>query len=106
MNDPILNRLCKHINDISEMCNAHIKPWEPDAGPRAVRLCNELAKPYIDYMCEYDAIDRSTFFDPVIYDTTVASQREELKGIFVNDFDTLSVDERIDLADARELCIH
>lgn len=54
----------------------------------------------------YDAIDRSTFFDPVIYDTTVASQREELKGIFVNDFDTLTVDERIDLADARDLCIH
>ena len=52
----------------------------------------------------YDAIDRSTFFDPVIIDTTVAAQREELKGICVNDFTTLTVDERMDLTDARNLC--
>lgn len=52
----------------------------------------------------YDAIDRSTFFDPVIIDTTVAAQREELKGICVNDFRELTVDERMDLADARDLC--
>lgn len=55
MNDPILDRLCKHINAIADMCNANIKPWQPDAGVRAVRLFNELAQPYIDAMCEYVA---------------------------------------------------
>lgn len=55
MNDPILDRLRNHINAIAEMCNANIKPWEPNSGARAVRLFNELAKPYIDYACEYVA---------------------------------------------------
>lgn len=64
MNDPIIDRLCKHINDIAEMCNANIKPWQPDAGVRAVRLFNELAKPYVDYMAEYLAT-RSKFSFPV-----------------------------------------
>ena len=53
ISDPVLDALHEHINDIADMCNANIKPWEPDAGPRAVRLFNELAKPYIDAMCEY-----------------------------------------------------
>lgn len=51
--DEVIARLREHINAIAEMCNERIKPWEPDAGVRAVRLFNELAKPYIDYMCEY-----------------------------------------------------
>ena len=55
MNDPVLDEIRKHINDIAEMCNERIRPWEPDAGPRAVRLFNELARPYINYMCEYVA---------------------------------------------------
>lgn len=55
LDDPIIARLMEHINGIAEMCNEHIKPWEPDAGPRAVRLFNELAKPYIDAMSEYVA---------------------------------------------------
>lgn len=55
LDDPIIARLMEHINAIADMCNEQIKPWEPDAGPRAVRLFNELAKPYIDYMCEYVA---------------------------------------------------
>lgn len=55
ISDPILDAFHKHINAIAEMCNERIKPWEPDAGIRAVRLFNELAKPYIDYMCEYVA---------------------------------------------------
>lgn len=70
MNDPILDRICKHINGIAEMCNAHIKPWEPDAGPRAVRLFNELAKPYVDYMCEYLAT-RPKFSFPVAWCNSV-----------------------------------
>lgn len=53
MNDPVIDKLQKHINAIAEMCNERIRPWEPDAEPRAVRLFNELAKPYINYMREY-----------------------------------------------------
>ena len=64
LDDPIIASLHKHINDIAEMCNERIRPWEPDAGPRAVRLFNELAKPYIDYMCEYIAT-RPKFSFPV-----------------------------------------
>lgn len=64
MNDPVLDELRKHINDIAEMCNERIRPWEPDAGPRAVRLFNELAAPYINYMCEYLAT-RPKFAFPV-----------------------------------------
>lgn len=48
MSDPIIQELHKHINAIAEMCNERIKPWEQDAGPKAVRLCNEIAKPYIE----------------------------------------------------------
>ena len=53
LDDPIIVALRKHINAIAEMCNANIRPWEPNSGVRAVRLFNELARPYIDYMCEY-----------------------------------------------------
>lgn len=62
--DDVIARLREHINAIAEMCNERIKPWEPDAGPRAVRLFNELAKPYVDYMCEYIAT-RPKFEFPV-----------------------------------------
>lgn len=55
VNDPVLNAINKHIDAIAGICNERIKPWEPDAGPRAVRLFNELAKPYIDAMSEYVA---------------------------------------------------
>ena len=55
LDDPIIASLHKHINAIAEMCNERIKPWEQDAGPRAVRLFNELAAPYINRMCEYVA---------------------------------------------------
>ena len=64
LDDPIIASLHKHINAIAEMCNERIKPWEPDAGPRAVRFFNELAKPYVDYMCEYIAT-RPKFSFPV-----------------------------------------
>lgn len=66
ISDPILDVLHKHINGIAEMCNERIKSWEPDAGPRAVRLFNELAKPYIDAMCEYIAT-RPKFSFPVAW---------------------------------------
>jgi hypothetical protein len=55
LDDPIIASLHRHINAIADMCQAHIKPWEPDSGIRSVRLFNELAKPYIDAMCEYVA---------------------------------------------------
>ena len=66
VNDPVIEALHKHINAIAEMCNGRIRPWEPDAGPRAVRLCNELCKPYIDYMCKYIAT-RPNFAFPVAW---------------------------------------
>lgn len=55
MNDPVLDTLRKHINDLADMCNANIKPWEPDSAYRAHKLFQEMAKPYIDVMCEYMA---------------------------------------------------
>lgn len=55
MNDPIIASLHKRINELAAMCNERIRPWEPDAAWRAQRLFQELAKPYIDYMCEYVA---------------------------------------------------
>lgn len=64
MSDPVLDELHKHINAIADMCNANIKPWEPNSGVRAVRLFNEIARPYIDYMCEYVAT-RPKFAFPV-----------------------------------------
>lgn len=65
MNDPIVQELHKHINDIAEMCNAHIKPWEPDSAWRAQNLFRELSKPYIDCMCEYMATrPKSAFHVP------------------------------------------
>ena len=38
LDDPIIAQLKERINAIADMCNERIKPWEPDAGPRAVRL--------------------------------------------------------------------
>ena len=55
ISDQVLDALHKRINDLAEMCNAHIKPWEPDSAWRAQNLFRELAKPYIDAMCEYVA---------------------------------------------------
>lgn len=65
-NDPIIVAIQKHINAIADMCNAHVKPWEPNSGVRAVRLFNELSKPYVDYMCEYIAT-RPKFSFPVAW---------------------------------------
>lgn len=64
MNDPVLDELRKHINSLAEMCNANIKPWEPNAAYRAHCLFREMAKPYIDVMCEYMA-SRPKFSFPV-----------------------------------------
>lgn len=64
INDPIIVALRKHINEIAEMCNEHIKPWVPDSAWRAHRLFQELSRPYIDYMCEYIAT-RPKFSFPV-----------------------------------------
>lgn len=66
MNDPILDRLRSHINAIAEMCNANIKPWQPNAAWHAQRLFQELAEPYIRAMCEYVA-SRSKFAFPVAW---------------------------------------
>lgn len=66
MNDPILDRLCKHINAIAEMCNSHINPWIPDSAWRAQRLFQELADPAIAEMCEYVAT-RPKFSFPVAW---------------------------------------
>ena len=30
VNDPVIDKLQKHINAIAEMCNERIRPWEPD----------------------------------------------------------------------------
>lgn len=64
LDDPIIAALHKHINDIAEMCNERIKPWEPDAAWRAQNLFRELANPYINYMSEYVAT-RPKFAFPV-----------------------------------------
>ena len=70
LDDPIIASLHKRINDIAEMCHAHIKPWEPDSWIRSVRLFNELAKPYIDTMCEYVATRPKSSF-PVAWCNSV-----------------------------------
>jgi hypothetical protein len=62
LDDPIIARLHEHINGIAEMCNAHIKPWEPDSLIRSVRLFNELAKPYIRASREYMATQPKSSF--------------------------------------------
>ena len=60
--DPVAEHLISIVNSIADMCNEHIRPWEPNAVPRAVRLCNELAKPYIDALCDYmTSIQKSPF---------------------------------------------
>jgi hypothetical protein len=53
LDDPIIAALHRSINALSDMCNAHIKPWEPDSVWRAQNLFRELARPYIDAMCDY-----------------------------------------------------
>lgn len=66
MNDPVLEALRKHINDLADMCNSHVNPWEPDSAFRAHKLFQEMAKPYIDVMCEYMAT-RMKFAFPVAW---------------------------------------
>lgn len=66
MNDQILDRLREHINQIAEMCNSRIRPWERDSAWRAHRLFLELSRPYIEYMCEYVA-SRPKFAFPVAW---------------------------------------
>lgn len=55
ISDWVLDALHKRINAIADMCNEQIRPWEPDSGPRAVRRCNEIAKPYIEALNNYIA---------------------------------------------------
>lgn len=55
MSDPVIDCLGEHINAIAEMCNANIKPWVPNSARRAQNLLRELAKPYIDTLCDYMA---------------------------------------------------
>ena len=55
MSDPVLDELRKHISALAEMCNSRVKPWEPNSAYRAHCLFQEMAKPYIDCMCEYMA---------------------------------------------------
>lgn len=66
LDDPIIAALHKHINAIAEMCNAHVNPWMPDSAWRSQRLFQELAKPYVDAMCEYIAT-RPNFAFPVAW---------------------------------------
>lgn len=66
LDNPIIAALRKQINDLEDMCNSYVKPWEPNSAYRAVRLFNELAKPYIDCMCEYMAT-RPKFSFPVAW---------------------------------------
>lgn len=65
-NDPIIQKSLECIKNIEEFCNGRIKPWEPDAAYRAHCLFRELAKPYIDTMCDYLAVSpMSTFRVPI-----------------------------------------
>lgn len=66
LNDPVLDALSKHINALGDMCNSCVKPWEPDSAYRAHCLFREMAKPYIDVMCEYMA-SRPKFAFPVAW---------------------------------------
>ena len=53
INDPIIQEALRSINAIEEMVNRGIKPWEPNAAYRAHCLFRELARPYIEVMCDY-----------------------------------------------------
>lgn len=64
MSDPVIDCLGEHINALADMCNSHVKPWEPDSAYRAHNLFLEMAKPYIDVMCEYMAT-RTKFAFPI-----------------------------------------
>lgn len=62
LDDPIIDVLRKHINALADMCNANIKPWEPNAAYRAHKLFQEMVKPYIDALCDYmTSIQKSPF---------------------------------------------
>lgn len=64
LDDPIIATLHQHINAIADMCEANIRPWEPDAGVRAVRLVNALEKPYIHALWDYMASRPKSFPGP------------------------------------------
>lgn len=53
INDPIIRDALRVIKNIEKMCNERIKPRSPDSVWRAQKLFMELAKPYIDIMCDY-----------------------------------------------------
>lgn len=53
LSDPIIQETLRSIKAIEELVNNGIKPWEPDAAHRAHCLFRSLAKPYIDFMCDY-----------------------------------------------------
>lgn len=64
LDDPIIAAIHKHIDELAAMCNERIRPWERDSVRRAQDLFRDLARPYIDYMCEYIAT-RPKFAFPV-----------------------------------------
>lgn len=70
LDDPIIAAFHKRINAIAEMCNVRIKSWEPESVWRAQNLFRDLAKPYIDAMCEYVAT-RPKFSFPVAWCNSV-----------------------------------
>ena len=53
INDPIIQETLRAVKAIEELVNNSIKPWEPNAAYRAHWLFRSLAKPYIDFMCDY-----------------------------------------------------
>lgn len=66
MNDPIIQESLRAIKIIEERVNNAIKPWERDAAYRATCLFRELARPYIETICDYMATrPKSSFQIPV-----------------------------------------
>lgn len=53
LSDPFIQETLRAVKNIEEFVNDSIKPWEPDAAYRAHCLFRELARPYIDIMCDY-----------------------------------------------------
>ena len=70
LDDPIIVAIHKHINDLADMCNEQIKTGKPDSVWRAQNLFRELAKPYIDAMCDYMSV-RPKFSFPVAWCNSV-----------------------------------
>ena len=66
LDDPIIAAIHKRIDELAAMCNARIRPWERDSVRRAQNLFRDLARPYIDYMCE-DLATRQKFAFPIAW---------------------------------------